>query len=184
MDAAGENAHGIAASLKRPALQSYIWKFINGRAKEPRRSSLQPLADHYRVSVEAFYSETKATEVAAERGLLGTPTASLREPDSQPTQPIDVIQAIEVLGAALSAADKATRLAIAPLLSLLAEEPDQLETVTSTVQKLLPRTKLARASQSRQPDERESFTFTNPSLEMKEPHSHAKRFPDKARGGT
>jgi transcriptional regulator with XRE-family HTH domain len=50
-----------------------------------------------------------------------------QEPGAQP----DVMRAIAVLAGALSTLDKATRLAVAPLLSLLAQEPEQLESVSS-----------------------------------------------------
>lgn len=95
----------------------------------------------------------------------------------------DVMQAIEVLAGAFSALDKATRLAVAPLLSLLAQEPDQVGNVTSALQKLLPRTNLAQIPQQDRPAGRQISTVL-PSLEQKERQGHAKRIPDQARGRT
>lgn len=187
MDDAGENAHGIAASLKKPSLQSYIWKFTNGRAKEPRRASLQPLADRYRVPVEAFYDAHLATQVALERGLAGSGSVG-HKPTSQTQpksadQPIDAMQAIEVLAHALSTLDKATRSAVAPLLSLLAQEPDQFENIATTLGKLLPATNLARIPKDDESAGRE-ISAVLPSLERKELQGHAKRISNQGRGRT
>ena len=59
----------------------------------------------------------------------------------------NVTRALEILAAALKPADKVTRSAIAPLLSLLATEPDQLKNVAAAVKKLLPAPEVARTSQ-------------------------------------
>lgn len=152
MDAAGDNAYAVATSLKKPALQSYIWKFLNGKAKEPRRASLQPLADRYRVPVDAFYDPSLAERIAGERGLLvGRPasaSSSTESPSSSARPDTDeVVGALRILASALQPADKATRLAVAPLLSLLASDPSQEENVLSALSKLLPRTIVARTSQ-------------------------------------
>lgn len=155
MDAAGDNAYAVATSLKKPALQSYIWKFLNGKAKEPRRASLQPLADRYRVPVDAFYDPSLAERIAVERGLLvgraASERSSMEAPADARAEPDEVMAALRVLADALRTADKATRSAIAPLLSLLASDPDQVEDVFSALAKLLPeRPKVARTSQDDQ----------------------------------
>ena len=58
-----------------------------------------------------------------------------------------VTRALEVLAAALRPADKVTRSAVAPLLSLLAAEPEQLKNVAAAVKKLLPAAEVARNPQ-------------------------------------
>lgn len=180
MDAAGENAYAVASSLKKPSLQSYIWKFLNGVAKEPRRASLQPLADRYRVPVEAFYDADLAERIAIERGLIvGRSSTPAKPPNTGP----DVMQALKVLADALTTLDKATRSAVAPLLSLLAQEPDQFENIASTLGKLLPGTNLARIPQDDGSAGRE-ISAVLPSLERKELQGHAKRISNQGRGRT
>lgn len=65
--------------------------------------------------------------------------------------PDGVTTALEVLAEALRSTDKATRSAVAPLLSLLATEPEQIGNILAAVNKLLPDQKLARASRDDQP---------------------------------
>jgi transcriptional regulator with XRE-family HTH domain len=59
----------------------------------------------------------------------------------------DVTRALRVLGSVLARSDKVTRSAVAPLLSLLAAEPHEIENIVSNVKKLLPTRELARTSQ-------------------------------------
>jgi hypothetical protein len=59
-------------------------------------------------------------------------------PQIASTEPDEVLAALRILAGALTAADKATRSAVAASFSLLASEPDQLENVVATLTKLLP----------------------------------------------
>ena len=102
--------------------------------------------------------------------------APLPASQAQRTQPEpdQVMAALRVLAESLGAADKVTRSAVAPMLSILALEPDQLENVIATLGKLLPRTKLARASQDDPPEGEGAITALLPHLASKENKS-AKR---------
>jgi hypothetical protein len=80
MDRAEENSHSLAVKLRGRPGQPQIHKFLSGVAKEPRRATLEPLAKHYDIPVEAFYSEEIAAEVADQLGLAA-PT-----PDPAPGQ--------------------------------------------------------------------------------------------------
>ena len=62
MERAGDNPNALAAKLKNAATQPQIYKFLAGISKEPRRSTLQPVADHYGVSIDAFYDEDRAQQ--------------------------------------------------------------------------------------------------------------------------
>lgn len=64
----GDNPNSLARKLRGKVTQPQIHKFIAGTAKEPRRTTLQPLADHFDVPIEAFYDEVAAD--AAARRLL------------------------------------------------------------------------------------------------------------------
>lgn len=63
----GDNPHSLAKKLNNRVKQPQLWKFLEGMAKEPRVSSMQPLADHYKIPVQAFYDPRIADEVAAQR---------------------------------------------------------------------------------------------------------------------
>lgn len=102
--------------------------------------------------------------------------APLPASQAQRTQPEpdQVMAALRVLAESLGAADKVTRSAVAPMLSILALEPDQVENVIATLGKLLPRTKLARASQDDPREGEGAITALLPHLASKENKS-AKR---------
>lgn len=60
MAASGDNPHSLAVRLKHKPPQPQIYKFSEGLVKEPKRTTLQPIADHYGIEVEAFYDESLA----------------------------------------------------------------------------------------------------------------------------
>lgn len=119
------------------------------------------------------------------RGYMDSadPEAPVFVPAKAPEDAGDVMHALKVLADALAAQDKATRSAVAPLLSLLAQEPDQFENIASTLGKLLPGTNLARVPQDDESAGRE-ITAVLPSLERKELQGHAKRISNQGRGRT
>ncbi len=55
MKKSGDNANSLAAKLDGRTSQPQLHKFLTGEAKEPRRATLQPVADFYGVPVNAFY---------------------------------------------------------------------------------------------------------------------------------
>lgn len=141
MAAAHENAYAVATSLKKPSLQSYIWKFTNGVAKEPRRSSLQPLADRYSVPVEAFYDPKIAEQIAIERGLAssGSSTTAAEPAPPQKSKPEadELAKALEVLTYYLAKSDEDSRLSVEPLLASLAREPQKAQSKVRLILRLL-----------------------------------------------
>lgn len=74
-------------------------------------------------------------------------------------EPDALSAALRTLADTLRTADKETRLAVAPLLSMLATEPDRAENIIATLWKLLPRAALAQGSQD---DGSAGFTLTLP----------------------
>jgi hypothetical protein len=97
--------------------------------------------------------------------------------------PGEIEGALRVLAEALKAADAETRAAVAPLFALLAQQPERLESVTSTLMRLIPERKLT--ARNLQDDQREGKTITAllPSLANKEQQG-AKRNPVQSRGRT
>lgn len=60
----GVNPHSLSQKLKNRTTQPQLHKFLTGVSKEPRRATLQPVADHYDVPVEAFYDAALASQTA------------------------------------------------------------------------------------------------------------------------
>lgn len=133
--AAGDNPYRVATRLKNPPLQSYASKFIAGKVKEPRRDSLRPLAEYYRVPLEAFYDPALADQVAAERHLAPGATRLTRAESSAPTS--ELANALDVLFAALRDVDKSTRIAVAPLLAAMATDPAEAKNQSELLLRLL-----------------------------------------------
>jgi hypothetical protein len=82
MERDGLNPNSLAAGLKNATTQPQIQKFLTGTTKEPRRNTLQPIADHYGFDVEAFYNPTLAHEIAGHLNLLGDAIRVAREPEA------------------------------------------------------------------------------------------------------
>ncbi len=130
---------------------------------------------------DVAFGERAAMNMAAKLGLKderyfersdGAPPVETAHPTTR-LEPDDVMGALGILATTLQTSDKATRSAVAASFSLLATEPDQLENVIATLEKLLPRTKLARASQD-DPQEAREITALLPTIASKENKS-AKR---------
>lgn len=60
MRRSGDNSNSLAVKLRGQTTQPQIYKIVEGKVREPRRSTLQPIADHYGVPVDAFYIEELA----------------------------------------------------------------------------------------------------------------------------
>ena len=67
MDAEGLNPNSLAAATKNKTKQPQIFRFLGGVSKEPRRSTLEPVAKHFRVPVDAFFDAAAADRVWADR---------------------------------------------------------------------------------------------------------------------
>lgn len=80
MAQAGLNPNSLAARTRLRTKQPTIYRFLQGESKEPKRSTLVPVAEVFGVPVEAFFDPRVADEVAQERGLLGPAP----EPGSEP----------------------------------------------------------------------------------------------------
>jgi hypothetical protein len=133
------------------------------------------------------FGERSAMNLAAKLGLqddryFERSTDAPAEAEPTRPEPDQISAALGILTEALQSADRATRTAVAPLLSLLALEPDQAENVCAMLVKLLPSAELAHASQHDQRTGRQ-FTTDLPSLENKESLG-AKRIQLQNRGRT
>ncbi|ADU99417.1 Peptidase S24/S26A/S26B, conserved region protein [Alicycliphilus denitrificans BC] len=73
MDARGLNPHALGAKSGNPSLQSTVHRYLERKVNEPRRATLQPLADFLQVDVAAFFDADKARAELARLGLLAGP---------------------------------------------------------------------------------------------------------------
>jgi hypothetical protein len=73
MDDAGLNPNSLSAATRGRTKQPQIFRFVNGLSKEPKRSTLEPLADYFGVPVDAFFDPLEAQKVADMRGFTDTP---------------------------------------------------------------------------------------------------------------
>jgi hypothetical protein len=89
MDKEGVNPTSLARKIGDPSLQSTIHRFLSRKTSRPKPETLQPVAEHYRIDVAAFYSEKAAHEAAEAMGLSGdgdtSTTIALRRPDAVAT---------------------------------------------------------------------------------------------------
>jgi hypothetical protein len=69
MDRAGENPHSLSAKLNGKPGQPRIHDFVKGDTKEPRRSTLEPIARHYRIPIDALSDPRVAAAEARRLGL-------------------------------------------------------------------------------------------------------------------
>lgn len=66
MHSSGDNPNSLANKLKNRNMQSLLQRFMGGATKEPRRSSLKPVADFYGVQVDAFFNPELASRMLLE----------------------------------------------------------------------------------------------------------------------
>lgn len=81
-----DNPHSLSVKLRGRVAQPQIHKYLTGAAKEPRRSTLLPLAEHYDVPVEAFYDPSTAESMYKRLRLDAAPVTGrvvVEEPGSQ-----------------------------------------------------------------------------------------------------
>lgn len=103
MAKANLNPNSLAAKTRGRTKQPTIYRFIKGEAKEPKRSTLLPVAEVFGVPVEAFFDPRVADDVARERGLL-TPVL---EGDSDIQ--LSIVDSSEGTGAAIVRAEEQIR---------------------------------------------------------------------------
>lgn len=124
----GDNPNSLAAKLLQKTKQPQIYKFIEGVAKEPRRSTLRPIAEHYGISVEAFYDPKLADQVyrtsfepATTPVADGSPAVVRVESRARAT----LAQLAEGLSGYLVGKDLTTRRLAMDTLRKLADDPDR-----------------------------------------------------------
>lgn len=97
MEKNGENPYSLSIKLKNAVKQPQIYRFVTGIAREPRRSTMQPIADHYGIPVEAFYDEQLAGRhlVAIKSGTALSPSPLFEKSDN--VSPVPAFRMVPVL---------------------------------------------------------------------------------------
>lgn len=79
MKARGLNPNSLAAATSNKTKQPQIYRFLKGLAKEPKRSTFEPVAHFFRVPVEAFF-DAKAADKAWAEYLAGQTAWTPQQP--------------------------------------------------------------------------------------------------------
>lgn len=66
----GFTPNSFVTALKGKVKQPTLHKFLRQGTRESRRSTLQPVADHFGIPLEAFYDEFQADKIAYQLGLV------------------------------------------------------------------------------------------------------------------
>ncbi len=143
MAAASENPNSLADKLQARSLQSQIQRFIDGKTRNPRWSTLEPIAKHFGLRVEAFLDDEAAEAVAIDRGLIpprvdaaaGAHAPVPIRPSRQ--QQLSIRDLVLQLGAALLNVDAPARKAVGSLLADMASEPDDAARAADRIARLL-----------------------------------------------
>ena len=130
----GDNPHSLSVKLNQKTTQPQIYRFLEGITKEPRRSTLQPVADHYGVLVEAFYDPKIAAAAAVAAGMTSVNSDAVMPADEAlpPAQMMGRSAAghiLKSLAAIVIDIDPASRDELAPMLSALVMGPDSQEII-------------------------------------------------------
>lgn len=64
------SGNGLVTALGGKIKQPTLHKFLELDTRESRRSTLQPVADYFKIPVEAFYDEFMADKIAFQLGLV------------------------------------------------------------------------------------------------------------------
>lgn len=136
MRLAKENPNSIANKLEKRTLQSQLQRFLDGYTKEPKRSTLLPVAEHYGISVEAFFNEELAERllkqietgefiVKRHRAIYrALPAATAPDEGMADKPPISAALGIDAIAQALTLMTDAQRETMAGKLAALARAPD------------------------------------------------------------
>jgi hypothetical protein len=141
------NANSLAKILKNQKLQTQMHRFITGETKNPRWSSLKPIADFFEIRLEAFFDPKVANQIAIEKGFIKINENKLIDCDSIVSNKIntinqkkldnDLFEILIALGEILKPCDNSAKKAVASLLSDLALNPDEAKTTALHITRLL-----------------------------------------------
>lgn len=122
--------------------QSQLSRFLSGETKEPRRHKIEPVADYFGVSVDAFFDEAQAEELL--RQIENGSFVVQRQKSGGRTAPTSadfaaIEQALRLLADQIDqVSDTAQRQRIAQQLQILAMAPDSPKARHGVLEALAP----------------------------------------------
>lgn len=151
----------LARALNGSPSQPQIQKFAAGTAKEPRRSTLLPVANYFKVPIDAFYDEDVAEQVARDRELVDQsvkPASDVKEARDE-LLPGDAIEAaIDMLADVLAGLDNWGRGQAANALYEFAKNPAQAARAVSDLKRAVHDTPSPPTSPRTRPRRRDGET--------------------------
>lgn len=103
MTRAGLNPTSLSKAVHGKTKQPQIHRFVAGTAIEPKRSTLQPVADHFGIPVDALFDPREASRVAQQLGIGPDASTQHLAPAPAPTG-LSLHDAMERVGVALAQA--------------------------------------------------------------------------------
>lgn len=125
LDRDGDNSNSLAAKLKNATSQPQIYKYLHGKAVQPRRTTLAPVAKHYGIPIDALYDEEEADRaMAALKNTNKAQQATTTVTDIASRRSVDCVDnALRVLAEAINQLDVDNRDGVAGLLSSFGRNP-------------------------------------------------------------
>ncbi|CAN5299054.1 hypothetical protein BH10PSE16_BH10PSE16_01190 [soil metagenome] len=96
LDSRKLNPTSLSLKIEKPTLQSTLQRYLEGKTKEARRSTFEPVAEFFNVSIDAFYNPVTAEEelkrlhlIPGESSARGSKNEKqeVAETKDEPTQP-------------------------------------------------------------------------------------------------
>lgn len=148
----GMRPNALATALNGQVKQPQIHKFLTGTAKEPRRTTLAPIAKYFDVPIDAFYDQQLAWQTAVKLGLLPSnvpqappaPQAGLIARESSAPyalhpsrESVSLSQALRKLHESLATEPIGVRRSVIAILSDIAENPHDKEFCDMMIERIL-----------------------------------------------
>jgi len=130
MDKRGLNPSSLARATKDRTKQPQIYRFLKGEAKEPKRSTLEPVAEVLGIPVEALFdAETAAACWAKQSGERVSDVQQAQPPRSKGSSADAAADALPALATFLLGLDDLQRTVANAALRHLLDHPEDVEAV-------------------------------------------------------
>lgn len=147
----GFTPNSFVTALKGKVKQPTLHKFLRQGTRESRRSTLQPVADHFGIPLEAFYDEFQADKIAHQLGLIEAKDApslpplprskhvaeEVGAPIPLPTPQLTLPDALRKLRLALANETPGVRRSVVALLDDFANRAEDAEFCEKTIDRIL-----------------------------------------------
>lgn len=144
MASKGLNPNSLAAATNNATKQPQIYRFLNNEVAEPKRSTWEPVAKYFKISVDAFFDEKEAdralaefeSRMAGESSGAAVESACVSEDDeSQAESNLEL--SVQLICKAIAGSRITSRAQLKSLFSVLADHPEEVDDVAGRVSALL-----------------------------------------------